>query len=324
MSKYLSHWSALCVMNIPFLKDSSFDPVIRRHTRRRHYVVFSRRHRYELEGETVHLCTQKLPEGALRTYIGRPCVGPEFAFLQVAHDLSFHRLVLLGLLMCATPKGRSFKPVTTSEKLIAFALSMKRHRGRRRALRALQYVEGYSRSPMEALTYMLLCLPNHAGGAGFRGGEFDYRIDLSSEDKKRLGWECVYADIAFPEQGVLIEYYGEKDHTKMSDRTYDAKKVEVLEGMGYRVITVVADELYKEYKLYALIKEVSEALGKPIRMEARTYADGFARIRDLLPRRRRKSLPEDEDPNSFLQAALKRFRRFFEWMGVVPALQRCG
>ena len=323
MEKYLSHWSALSEMHIPFMK-SYFTPMIRKHTKEKHYVVFSKRHRYEKRGETVHLCSQKLPQGALRPYQKHPAVGPEFAFLQVAYDLSFHRLVLLGLLMCCTPQGRKYyQPVTTPDKLKTFVLSMERHRGRRRALRALQYVEGYSRSPMEILTYMLLCLPNHRGGAGFRGATFDYRIDLSPEDQAYLNKEHVFADLAYPEHKVLLEYNG-ADHEKPAKRVDDAKRAEVLEAMGYRVITVVADDLYKPYLLFELIKTLAEALGKPLRMEARTYADGFARILNMMPRRGTGQPAEDQDPNGFLKRALAKFSSFFEAMRVVPALQRSG
>ena len=320
--KYLSHWSALCEMNIPFL-NSCFEPQILKNTDRKHYVVFSRGHRYQRKGEKVHLCSQELPMGALRTRNGQRIVSPEFAFLQVAFDLAPHRLILLGLLMCATPYGRRHRPATTVEKLKAFVVSMERHRGRRRALRALKYVKNYSRSPMEILTYLLLCLPNHVGGAGFTGATFDYRIELSPKDRAYLSKRCLYADLAYPEHKVILEYNGE-DHKKATQKTKDAKRQRVLESMGFQVINIVVDDLYEEDRLYNLIERLEEALQKRVRMETRTYADGFARILNMMPRRHPVIPAEEEEPNGFLTRALERFESFFGWMGVRTGIQRSG
>lgn len=279
MNTYLSHWTALTLKNIPFL-EGLFHHEVLSHADTTHHVTFKRSARYKNETDSVHLCTQDIPAYGLQTYREQACVSPEFAFTQVAYDLSIHRLILLGLIMCASPDG--LRPVTTSERLATFVNSARGLRGRRKATRATRYIRDNSQSPMDAILFMLLCLPCQMGGFGFIEGELDYCIPLVRRDAEALGVSYIYPNLAFPQKKVLVEYSRAPQCATEEEQAYVALRDEILRAQGFTVISFEAQDLYCLDKLAQFIHRLSQALEKDIRIQAGSFLEGFIEIYSLI------------------------------------------
>ena len=315
MKKYLCRWAALKTMNIPFF-EGLFPPEITEDVQQPQSIVFGKRPRKEPYSAHVEYCTRKIPPGTVQR--GKNVVSPEFSFLQVSHDLDLQQRVLLGLMMFAAPQGQPEEAVTTVEKLLRFVTACVGYRGRATALQSLQYIQDGARSPMEAELYMVLCLPNHWGGAGFTGGILNHEIVLEPEVQMRWGNQRFYADIAFPEQMLVIEYDGE-DHKDAKQRARDARKDEILESIGWTVLRVRKQELYSLERLHNLIRAAAAALGKKIRIRAKNYTRAFLRIYALLPGDNSKIVDyfnPRRQKTDFLRQLPRKFKRFYERIGV--------
>lgn len=309
---FLSHWPALRSHGIPFLEDM-FQKQIADNAHPAQYIAFGKRPRNKgAASDRVEYINKETPQGAV--LYDKSVVSPEFAFLQVAFDLTMQERVALGKAMCCTPHGRPDEAVTTVEKMTNLIRQCHYHRGRKAALQALKYIRNESRSPMEIYTYMLLCLPNKWGGAGFAGGIFNQEIIL----KTQRGTRYVYADIGFPEQKVVIEYDGEH-HDTPYQRPRDARRIADLRANGYTVIVVVKHDIYSLSRHANLIERIARALEKKQRFTTEDYAQDFLKIFALLPGDHSK-LITIVDPvkrgRQFLQSIPVKFRRFYERIGV--------
>lgn len=322
---YISHWSALILMEVACLRDF-FGGELAAAEKVEHHVVFSKKDLYQKKGRRVHLCS-KLSEAPTQTIGNKAAVSAEMAFLQVAYELPIVPLILLGILMCSkigpddatlqtpqTPRTPQ-TPLTTQARIYEFVSKNKFVRGRRRALQATQYIRDNCRSPMEALMYMLLCLPNYYGGAGLTGSLFDYKVDLSMKDRRRLKKSCLYADLAFRESDLLLEYNSVERHSEEDERIKDEKRADVLRSMGYTVIFVEQRDLYDLRQFDALVRLLRKHLKKrDLRLRTEEFRDGLEAIRLLLPREKLiETIERAVQPERVIASFMRRFRGELEW-----------
>lgn len=309
---YLSHWSALKSFNIKLVNEM-FPEKLEENTHTPQYIAFGKKPRKKgAESERVEYIKKKTPKGAVLPRKGT--VSPEFAFLQVAYDLTFQERVALGKALCSTPNGNPYEAATTAKKLKRFIRQCKNHRGRKAALQAIKYILNEARSSMEIYTFMFLCLPNKWGGAGFTDGVFNQELHLTTPD----GTRRIYADIAFPEQKLVIEYNG-KDHETDERREYDMTRKADLEANGYTVIIVTRYDIYNLRRLTRLIERVGDALKKKRRFTTQHYAQGFLKIFAMLPGDH-SAIADLLNPSrrgrEFLKNLPRKFRIFFERLRV--------
>ena len=105
------------------------------------YVIFTDKPLYRPDRATIHTPAVSRADQYVE---GKACTLP-LVFLQVAHEYTIHELIFLGLQCCSYREGD--RPRCTVEELRACAEELKGHRGRRKALRAIRYLENNSRSP---------------------------------------------------------------------------------------------------------------------------------------------------------------------------------
>ena len=110
MEKYLSHFSAARLWDIPYI-EAVLDPKIIE-TDRADITVPAQCERFRISGKRVHSCALGLPTGAVATFKGSSVASPELLFLELASKLSVHRLILLGLQLCSTPPGLPSDAIT--------------------------------------------------------------------------------------------------------------------------------------------------------------------------------------------------------------------
>ncbi len=202
MKEFLSHSSAAIMWDIPHIE------VILGYTiteaESPHITVSEHNARFRKNGKKVHSCELDLPTGAVMTRKSRKVASPEFIFLELACELSIHRLILLGLQLCSHPPGNPSVSITTKEKIDTFLAKATGHRGHRKAARAMKYIENGSASIMESLAYMILALPNALGGYGLNGAVFNYEIRLKSEARVRLGQNRCFVDLYYKQAKLAV------------------------------------------------------------------------------------------------------------------------
>lgn len=268
MEKYLCEKSALDYWKIPAIKgyleleDIEFPP---------EFVIFTDESVYRPENVYLHTCGI---QGAEKYVIGKVCSLP-LVFLQLANRYNIHQLIYLGMQICSYREGKGI--ICERKDLLACAKELKGHRGRRKALRALKYIQEGSRSPMESILYMFLSLPNALGGCGFRNLELNKKIDLTRKNKG-----CYYADIYSEKNKLIIEYDSFKYHNNNNSFSKDSVRQAILESEGYQVLSVKACQLFTLANFEILAKNIAKRIGKKIRIRAQKFFLGFVALTKLL------------------------------------------
>ena len=72
-------------------------------------------------------------------------------------------------------------------KLTAYANSLDKTHGKRKAIKALRYVANGSASSRETILTMLLTLPYRMGGYGLKQPLLNHRIDLGRRERRIAG-----------------------------------------------------------------------------------------------------------------------------------------
>ena len=217
-----------------------------------------------------------VPSGAFYR-VGDMCVSsPEFLFLQMASRLTVRQLVALGCELCGTyvllresntrPTAvdeypTRVAPLTSVDKIGAFVGKAVKARGRSKALRALRYVVDGSRSPMETMTYMLLCLPPKLGGYGLPKPVMNAEIELDGEGRSIAGRRACWGDVCWPDAMLDIEYHGEV-HVGAAQMKSDVGRELGIEHMGWRVMTVTSPQVLDASRFEVVAKEAAAYLRK--------------------------------------------------------------
>ncbi|MGI6507554.1 MAG: endonuclease domain-containing protein [Saccharofermentanales bacterium] len=233
------------------------------------YVIFTDKPIYRPNRAVIHTCN--IP-GAEKYVQGKACTLP-LVFLQVALDYSINELIYLGLQICSYRKGN--QPRCTVDELRTCAEELRGHRGRRKALRAIRYLDNNSRSPMESILYMFLRLPNALGGCGFSEIVLNEKIVLE-------GGKTYFADLYVPSCKLDIEYDSEEFHSSALALSKDRERTANLEKEGYQVVSVNYTQLNDLKDFQNLARQLSRLIRKRIQIRARKYFENFAALRDLL------------------------------------------
>ncbi len=274
----ISHWSAAKLWKIPDL-NSYFSRFLKGP---QEYTVFERRDRFIAPGTIVHLCTQDLPEDAVRNIDGQDVVSPAYLFVQLCYELDIQEAIILGNLLCS-PMHPGEKPLATKEELMNFAQKASYVWGRPRALDALTYIQDNFYSSMEVVTYMKVEMPQRLGGMGIQGKPLiNSRIEITPEEARRLGQRSNYLvpDFLYEKQKIIIEYYGSV-HQKTTER--DRIREEILRSKGYTVVVIWKQDLYDMRRFTSLFVRLANLFNKRVRIKSTTFRAMFRSLRDLLP-----------------------------------------
>ena len=270
MKKYLCGLAALEYWKVPGLKG-----VIYREdeTIRPDFVVYTKESCYRPFGCEIKTCSILEAEKYTKNGV---CKLP-LAFLQMATKLQFHQLVYLGLQICSRPQNN--KALCTVKELKRCAERLYRHRGRRQALRAIQYLREGSRSVMESMLYLFLRLPNMYGGCGFKEMEFNKRIDLKQQGR------VYYADLILPAKKLIIEYDSYKHHNSAKSFARDTLRAAELETAGYQVVQVKSQQLFEVKHFKVLARNIANRIGRKIRIRAKKFLFNYVALVDFLKKK---------------------------------------
>ena len=189
--------------------------------------------------------------------------GPELAFIQMAGQLSFVGLVVLGFELCGSyshfaPKVSGFyerAPLTTKDQIESAINLFKSLHGRSAARKALPYVLEGSASPMETVLACMLTFPPEMGGEGFKLPVPNKEVTLSKAGARITKTGSCKVDLAWPDARIGLEYAGGPYHT---DEKKDRLRLEALAHEKWTIYTADIDRLanYAEYEaLVSLIED---------------------------------------------------------------------
>ena len=229
---------------------------------------------------TCHTWQTDLPSNAFFKTRGVYVSSPEFTFLQMASKLPIEQLIALGCELCGTyvlvsknAKPRCghmgdmptrLTPLTSVERLTACLNAAEGARGKKKGMRALKYVVEGSRSPMETMVYMLLCLPAKLGGYGLPKPKMNATIELDDEARVIARRSYCMGDLCWPDEQLDIEYHGEV-HAGAAQMKSDIGRELGIEHMGWRVITVTSLQVLDAEQFGVVAKEAASYMQKRLR-----------------------------------------------------------
>ena len=213
---------------------------------------------------------------------------PEFAFTQMADALSLVELIELGFELCGTyatgPDGtlRSDLPALSSvARLRRFLDRAPRFRGRRKAQRALRYVQDNSASPRETQLTMLLCLPYALGGYGLPRPELNRRVGLRDSRGRLSGAHCV-CDLYWHDCRLDVEYDSTEFHAAPEALAKDARRRTALEAAKVTSINVTNAHMRDSGLFNQLARDVARILDKRLRYRDPQFTRAHLELRRQL------------------------------------------
>ena len=281
---YISHYSAACHWNIPFLDSTLNESYINLRKEGNIDITASDpMMHYKKKGRIDHFCKMDLPRDAVVKYGNDLIASPKLVFLELANELDIHRLILLGLQMCSHPVGKSNMAVTTKRRIDSFLKRTPGVIGHRNAVRAIKYIENGSASLMESIAFMILTLPNLYGGFGLKGARFNYEIPLEEKAKRQLRQKRCFADLYYPKAKLAVEYDSYAYHNSPSSQGKDGARAVALENQGIKVMRFVTTQLYNKKLFLEFALNLSSNLGKHMRIRTDKFYKAHRNLRKLLP-----------------------------------------
>ena len=262
-----------------------------------HVLTFSNNAQRHRKGCVCHLTRYVFDaESYLELEPNVYIVDIKLCALQAAADLDLSELVEYYFEICGSyaletsdeTQYRERPALTTVDELRAFFSPASGYRGSNKALKALSYVRGGCRSPLETAFVMMLTMPKSMGGLGIHSVQTDYRVPVTKRYAALTRRTVFYLDAYLENSMTDIEYNGFY-HDEPEQQAIDEERRNTLRNMGYVVITVSRHSFFKQ----SAFRRVMEAI----------------RIREKIwPGRL---------PNNFAiqQEALRQFvlRRYFEY-----------
>ncbi len=283
MRYYISHYTAARRWDIPHIEHVI--PTWALDEKFIHISFYRRNDRYYPDGWKVHASKVGFPPGAIIKESGGGLASPELVFLQLASKLDIHRLILLGLQLCSHLPGEPHSAITTKRKLQTFIVKTQSHFGRRKAIRALKYIENGSASIMESLAYMILALPIALGGYGLKGITPNYEIKLGDEGVSRLGQNRCFIDLYFKSEKIGVEYESYAFHGSPYEQGRSMIRATILERQGISVMPLSTIQLYDKEACKDFALNLASHLGKRIQIRTGKFNQMHDYIRTLLPRK---------------------------------------
>lgn len=258
-----------------------------------HVLVASGSERRIIKGAVCHTApVRMLPRFILEAPGGLLVEGPGLCLLHEAALIPLPRLIELGYEFCGgyrlypdDPKGFvECAPIATPLKLVRFAEAIGHARGSKSLARALAYMRAGSRSPMETVIVLLLCLPPRLGGYGLPMPQLNYRVSVGRNGRRASASKYYVCDAFWPDAWLDVEYDSDLAHTGSSRIAHDAKRRNGLASLGVTVITVTRQQTFDCDEMDRIAHAVAKKLGWRLRMRGGEWVKARAELRRQLLR----------------------------------------
>ena len=227
----------------------------------------------------THLWSAKVPSGAFIKLTDDLYVSsPAFLFLQMARELDEIGLCRLGLELCGTyslPERHApyvpgsvdetlyeLLPATTAKKILSLCGAVDDSvPGARKAKMVAGWLVDGAASPMEAATYMMLCLPKRKGGYGLPKPLLNPEVKVSTS----TGEERRYPDLYWERESVDIEYQSDLAHGGDWNHYRDSKRQVTLTVNRITVLPLTKTQVYSTADFHELAIGLHRLLGIQVR-----------------------------------------------------------
>ena len=232
----------------------------------------------------THSRTAALPSSSLvRIGSGYAAASPELAFVQMAKQLSFTRLVMLGFELCGTyssfgQEETSYQaiPLTNVARISGFIEKSASFQGKQAVQRAIRHVIDGSASPRETQLAMMLSLSYRHGGYGFPAPKLNYAVDLP----KHLGARRRYVlDLYWPELKLDIEYDSNAFHAHEEKLLLDSRRRAALEAMGITSVNVASEQIRNSGAFNELAKQLAALANHRLRYKDPDFTRAHLQLR---------------------------------------------
>lgn len=229
-----------------------------------HVLTFSNNAQRHRKGCVCHLTRYVFDaESYLELEPNVYIVDIKLCALQAAADLDLSELVEYYFEICGSyaletsdeTQYRERPALTTVDELRAFFSQASGYRGSNKALKALSYVRGGCRSPLETAFVMMLTMPKSMGGLGIHSVQTDYRVPVTKRYAALTRRTVFYLDAYLENSMTDIEYNGFY-HDEPEQQAIDEERRNTLRNMGYVVITVSRHSFFKQ----SAFRRVMEAI----------------------------------------------------------------
>lgn len=252
-----------------------------------HVLVAEEKLRRQSKECVSHVWRHSLPRGSVvDSGRGFYVLSPELCFIVMARSLSFIALVKLGYNLCGSYVSSdetiySCRPLSSVDRIKDCIDKNRGVEGARKAGKALKYVLDNSASPKETELAMLLCLPSHYGGYGFRQPILNYQIN------KRDKWGTTLAnhfkcDLAWPETRIALEYDSREFHEGAERLSRDSIRRTELINLGYFVMTATLSQVETTLGTKNLATALAKQMHRRLRLREPQFSDAHAKLRKEL------------------------------------------
>lgn len=155
------------------------------------------------------------------------------------------------------------KPLVTPDKLDVYLKEMSRVKGITRAREVAELAFANAASPMETMLALMLCLPTDMGGFGLPRPELNFEVPISPERRGLSSQNSIVADLCWPDQRVIVEYYGWEEHFGAGQHKVasDATRSNSLTALGWTVLHVTFEQAKTTAGMTLLARQVAHTLG---------------------------------------------------------------
>ena len=243
-----------------------------------HLGVAMREDRRRAKGIRSHLLTA--PDGEYPVFrVERAvfCSAPEFLLLQMGTVLDADELTFLGYELCGRygfdqlGNTADRAPICSVETISELANRAFGVHGRKRVRAIIPDLIDGAASPMEAALVICLTFAVEKGGCGLPKPLLNHSLPVEGEARRIWGGDTITPDILWlldpvlngGLKGIVIEYDSDLHHTGPQRIARDSRRRNVLEAMGYRVITVTNEQFADTRELEGIAMLVAGQLGAP-------------------------------------------------------------
>lgn len=233
-------------------------------------AAITHRYTFQLSGQ---------PFCRIASGIYAPC--PELCFVQIARDLPLHELIKVGDALCGAfyidPRARNGlgarRPLTSTRLIAAFIARNPGITGAKKARKAVGLMVDKAASPPEIFLAMALGLPHRYGGYQLPGIAVNQRIKPGRKARAIAKRNTLVPDLLCASARVAIEYDSNTEHASPAQLTRDAQKRLALEEIGYKVITVTAQQIRRPDELRRIADQTRRRAGNRLRPQSAKFLE---------------------------------------------------
>lgn len=155
------------------------------------------------------------------------------------------------------------KPMMSPKSFLEYVTQMPKSKGveRGRAVAAAAFAS--CASPMETMLALMLSLPTSMGGFGIPRPEANWKIPIPPDRQRFCSQSTMVGDLCWPEQRVMLEYYGWNEHFGAGPRKVadDAARANSLTALGWTVYHATFEQVNTLEGISLLARQLQDALG---------------------------------------------------------------